>query len=372
MDFALDQKQLEIQKKFREVMFKEIAPRAAATDAGEKFPEDNWKALAECGYLGLALPSENGGGGANISAVVIAAEELSAACASTAICAATGALIPGIIIAKHGAGDIKTKWLPAIASGKAVGAYAIYDPAGGHFSDIAAVAEKTSGGYEITGSKGLVTNAARADVFIVFAKTDGKLSAFLVEKGSSGISIGEHVETMGMRGAPVADVHFDKSPASLIGAEGQGEAIALELLDVAMLHTAVVSVGISRAAYEEGKKRAETRVSGGKPIGAYQEVSFKVADLFIEADTARQLVNLAAWNMDEGSSDARTSVSVAKLYASETSVRNANRAVQIFGGAGYTKSSPVERLYRDAKYTEICDGTSEIQRMLIAEDILKD
>ena len=375
MDFGLNPRQQELQKNLRGLFAKEIAPKAADVDAAAAFPADNFKVLAEAGFLGLTIPKEFGGAGDDVTTAITAIEELATACASTAMCAGASSLVCGGAIEAFGTAALKKKWLPEIASGKAVGSYALTDPSGGGLSDIKMTAVKSGAGYEITGSKSLATNGANAAVVIVIALLDGKLSAFAVEKSLAGFGVGQKIETMGLRGTALADINLDKCivPAeNLLGAEGDGEKIAAAMLNRARLHTAVLSVGIGRAAYEEGKKRAETRVSGGKPLGAYQEVSFRITDMFIESDTARQLCYLAAWTLDEGAAEAATSVSVAKLYASEMAVRNASRAVQIFGGAGYTKASAVERIYRDAKYTEIGDGANEIQRMLIAEDVLKD
>lgn len=375
MDFGLSAKQLELQKKLRELFTKEIATKASAVDEQEAFPAENFRALSGAGYLGLTIPAEFGGAGEDIAMAVTAAEELSAACSSTALCAAASTLACAGAITKFGTPALKDKWLKKLATGTAIGAYALTDVGGGHLSDTKAEAVKTASGFELTGTKVFVTNGAVADLAVVIAMLDGKPTAFIVEKTLAGYTAGEKMKLLGMRGASASDIALEKCavPAeNLLGGEGGGEAVALWILDRTRLHTAVLSVGIGRSAYAEAKKRAETRISGGKPIGAYQEVSFRITDMYIEMDTARQLAYEAAWLLDSGSPDARNMIRMAKLYASEMAVRNANRAVQIFGGAGYVRDSVVERLYRDAKFTEIVDGTNEVLRMAIADEILKD
>lgn len=370
MDFNLSKEQLELQKTLKEKFESEIAPNAAKIDEERVFPGDNMKALAEAGYLALAIPS---GGEPDWTTAAMAAEELGAVCASTALCAGASAWVCGGTIAACGADALKDKWLAKLADGSAVGAYAVTDPSGGHLVDIETTAEKDGGDYVIKGEKAFVTNAAQADVVIILARTGDALSAFAVETAADGISAGEQIKTMGMRGAPGALLKLDGCRVgadNLLGGEGQGEAVAEKLMDIARLHTAAMSVGIARAAFEHGKEYAETRRSGGKPIGAYQEVAFKIAEMYSEFDTSRQLMYFAAWNFGIDSLSASMDISIAKLFASETAVRNANRAMQIFGGAGYTEGQAVERIYRDAKYLEIADGTSEVLRMSIADEVI--
>lgn len=369
MDFKLNAEQLELQKKLKVLVSSEIGPKAAATDIAGEFPSDNWKKLADAGYMAVTL---SGDGAPDWISGVMAVEELSAGCPSTALCAGASAWVCGGAIAAFGSAAAKSKWISKLASGEAVGAYAVTDPEGGHLSDIALEAVKTSGGYELTGSKSFVTNAQQADVVVVIAKVeDGGLGVFIVEKEAGGYEVGEAIKTLGMRGAPGAEIKFNKCPVSednrLLG---DGAELAARILTLARLHTAALSTGIGRAAFEAGKEFAETRRSGGKPIGAYQEVAFKISDMFIEADTGRQLSYYAAYLLMEDDREAETEVSIAKLYASETSVRNANRALQIFGGKGYTQDVVVERIFRDARYTEIADGTSEVLRMLIGNSAL--
>lgn len=368
MDFNLNKEQLDLQKKLKELIASEIAPKAGDTDKAGVFPAGNWKKLAEAGYMAITLPKE---GATDWITGVMAVEELATGCPSTALCAGASAWICGGAIAAYGSDAAKAKWLPKLASGEAVGAYAITDPQGSHLSDITLEAAKTSSGYELSGSKSFVTNASKADVIVVIAKTEGEPAVFIVEKEAGGYEVGEAIQTLGMKGAPCANITFNKCPVSednkLLGDGGE---IASKLLLLARLHTAALSVGIGRAAFEEGKNYAETRRSGGKPIGAYQEVAFKISDMYVENDIGRQLSYYAAYMLMQGDPEADTEVSIAKLYASETAGRNANRALQIFGGKGYTLDAAVERIYRDARYVEIADGSSEVQRMKIANAAL--
>jgi len=369
MDFRLNERQLELQKKLKELIGSEIAPKAASTDRAGIFPSDNWKKLAEAGFMAITLPEE---GATDWISGVMAVEELASGCPSTALCVGASAWICGGAIAAFGSDAAKSKWCPKLASGEAVGAYAITDPEGGYLSDISIEAVEADGGYELSGSRTFVTNANQADVIVVMAKTEeGEPAVFIVEKEAGGYEVGEPVKTLGMRGAPCAEIKFNKCPvADDNRLQGNGAEIASRILVFARLHKAALSTGIGRAAFEEGKAYAETRRSGGKPIGAYQEVAFKISDMYIENDTGRMLTNHAAYLLMEGDPEAETEVSVAKLYASETAARNANRALQVFGGKGYTLDTAAERIFRDARFTEIADGTSEVQRMKIANAAL--
>ena len=369
MDFRLTEKQLDLQKKLKKLIGSEIAPKAATTDTEGVFPSDNWKKLAEAGYMAITLPED---GATDWMSGVMAVEELSAGCPSTALCVGASAWVCGGAIAAFGSDAAKAKWLPKLASGDAVGAYAITDPEGGHLSDIALEAIKTNSGYELSGCKTFVTNAQQADVIVVIAKTEeGEPAVFIVEKEAGGYEVGEPIRTLGMRGAPCAEIKFEKCPVPEDNRlQGNGAELASKILVIARLHTAALSTGIGRAAFEEGKDYAETRRSGGKPIGAYQEVAFKISDMYVENDTGRQLAYYAAYLLMEGDHEAETEVSIAKLYTSEAAARNANRALQILGGKGYTLDTVVERIFRDARFTEIADGTSEVQRMKIANAAL--
>lgn len=369
MDFRLNKEQLELQKKLKELIGSEIAPKAADTDKAGAFPSDNWKKLAGAGYMAITLPKD---GAPDWISGVMAVEELAAGCPSTALCAGASAWVCGGAIAAFGSDAAKAKWVSKLASGEAVGAYAITDPEGGHLSDISLEAVKTDGGYELSGGKSFVTNAPQADVMVVIAKLEGgEPAVFIVEKEAGGYQVGESIKTLGMRGAQCAEVKFSKCHVSEDNRlKGNGAEIASKILGLARLHTAALSVGIGRAAFEAGKEYAETRRSGGKPIGVYQEVAFKVSDMYIENDVGRQLSYYAAYMLMEGDPEADTEISIAKLYASETAARNANRALQIFGGKGYTLDAVAERIYRDARYAEIADGSSEVQRMKIANAAL--
>ncbi|HOX27972.1 MAG TPA: acyl-CoA dehydrogenase family protein, partial [bacterium] len=287
MNFELDKNQVDIKKKFAEICKKEIAAASVEIDETESFPRKNLDILSESGFLSAPL---NDSGFDYITSVAIG-EDLAAACASTAICVTSGIWIPYLVISNFGSADAKSKWLDKLISGKAIGSYSISDPDGGHLSDVKVKADKDGSGVKINGKKAPVVNGAAADLSIVIARNeDGSLVAFVAEKGMSGFSAGKRIRTMGLRGAQVAELSFENcviAKENILGSGNDGEEIASFMVRIARLFTSILAVGISAASYAAAKNRAETRISGGKPIGAYQEISFRIADIYIETDTTR-------------------------------------------------------------------------------------
>ena len=377
MDFNLSKEHQELCKAFESFCAADIAPNAARVDDDAQFPRDNWDKLAAQGFFALMLPEEYGGKDQKFTCGFAHLEALAAACGSTAMSASTSAWMCASTILKYGTGDLKKSLLPGLASGAKIGAFALAEPgAGSDINAITASAVKQGANWQLSGVKGLVWNGPVADIFIVFARTgDGNggdrkpaLSAFAVEK-SAGIKADAPARTMGMRGAPASNIELNGCAAALLGDEGQGYSIAMDMLDIGRLQMAAIAIGLSRAAYIEAKAHAEDRVAFGKPIGVHQEVGFKIADIFVETDIPRLLAHKAAWQKQLGMK-CDSLIACAKLLATEAAVRNANRAVQILGGRGYTNESAAERIYRDVKFTDIGQGTSEILRQLVAKELL--
>jgi acyl-CoA dehydrogenase len=380
MDFKLTKEQDQFKKELIAFCAAEIAPGAAAVDANESFPAENWKKLAARGIQGLMIPKEYGGQGGCLITGVTAVEAIAAACASTAMAVGTSMFCSAKAIESHATEAVKKAVLPKLASGAAVAAFAVTEPGCG--SDVAAItttATRKDGVYVLNGEKSYITNATAADYIVVAAKSgeaDGKpkFSVLLVPKGAAGMSVGGAYKTMGLRGAPASSVKFDNCevPAeNLLGAEGEGFRIVMDALDYARLNVAAVSGGISTAAFLAAKEFSENRVAFGKPIAAHQDIAFRVADMHVEADIARMLMYHAAWQKGEGMKCAPL-VAIAKVSASEAAIANANRAMSVFGGRGFDRGLSVERLYRDAKHTEVAAGTSDILRGIIAADLLKE
>lgn len=370
MDFSLDKEQQELQKTLSAFCKENIAPNAAKVDESAQFPRDNWSALAAQGFFGIMLPESAGGRGMDLIAGVVAASELAAACGATAMAATTSAWLCSTAILKYGSDSLKSTLLPALAKGEKIGAFAMAEPgAGTDFAAIEATAAQDGDKYILNGIKGLVWNGPVADIVIVFAKTGDEIAAFAVESGADGLAAGPAADTMGFRGAVASNIELKDCVVPADNKLNGGADMIAEMLDYARLQIAAVSVGLAQACYEEAKLYAEDRIAFGKPIGVFQEVAFRVTDLFVDADMANQLTCQAAWMKQQGMK-CTPMIASAKLFASEAVVRNAGRAVHILGGKGFLKGCVSERVYRDAKFAEIGGGTSEIMRQIIAADVL--
>jgi butyryl-CoA dehydrogenase len=380
MDLELTPEQTLLRDTARELAAKEILPRAAEIDRTHEFPRALVSRLGEVGLLGVMVPERWGGAGMDALSYALALEEISRACASTGvIMSVQNSLVCGPLVSS-GSDAQKAKWLPELATGKKIGCFALSEPEAG--SDAAAqrtTAVRKGGGWVISGTKNFITNAPAADVMLVAANTDpGKgsrgISVFIVPTDTPGVKLGKHDEKMGIRGAVSSQVFLDSVAVgedALLGAENEGFKIAMKGLDGGRIGIAAQAVGIARAAFEDAVRYARERKTFGQPIADHQAIQFKLADMATEIDGARLLLWRAAAKKDAGVRYSREAA-MAKLFASEVANRVAKEALQVFGGYGYLADFPAERHYRDAKITEIYEGTSEIQRLVIASSLLKE
>ena len=379
MDFELTDEQQLIRDAVREFAAAEVAPIAAELDRDHRFPYELLPRLADMNLMGMPYPEKEGGAGADYVSYVIAVEELSRACASTGIILSAHTSLATWPIFKFGTEAQKERYLHDMASGRRLGAFALTEPAAG--TDAAAgtaTATLHADGYALNGSKMFITNAPYAEVYIAFAKTDPErgargMSAFIVEKDTPGFSVGEAEHKLGIRGSSTPPVYFSDCRVpkeALLGGEGDGFKIAMQTLDGGRIGVSAQALGIAQAALDASVAYAKERVQFGKPIATLQAIQWMIADMATEIDAARLLVYRAASCVDNGRPYS-TEGAMAKLFASETATRVAGKAIQIHGGYGYTESYPVERNYRDAKITELYEGTSEVQRMVIARSTLR-
>jgi butyryl-CoA dehydrogenase len=379
MDFELTDEQQLIRDAVREFAEAEVTPIAAELDRDHRFPRELLPKLAEMNLMGMPYSEKEGGAGADYVSYVIAVEELSRACASTGVILSAHTSLATWPVFKFGTEAQKDQYLHDMASGRRLGAFALTEPAAGTDAGAGtATATLHPDGYALNGSKMFITNAPFAEVYIVFAKTDPErgtrgMSAFIVEKDTPGFSVGEAEHKLGIRGSSTPPVYFSDCRVpreALLGAEGDGFKIAMATLDGGRIGIAAQALGIAQAALDASVAYAKERVQFGKPIATLQAIQWMIADMATEIDAARLLVYRAASCVDHGRPYS-TEGAMAKLFASETATRVAGKAIQIHGGYGYTESYPVERNYRDAKITEIYEGTSEVQRMVIARSALR-
>ena len=379
MDFKLSEEQELIRSNIREFALKHIEPVAVEIDQKSRQPVEVFDKLAELGMMGISYPTEYGGGGADFVTTMIVTEELARSCASTGFLHGYSFGLIGHPILTFGNEEQKKRWMPGLAAGKITGAFTLTEPgAGTDVSAAASVAVKKGNEYILNGTKTFITNASLADVFVTFAYTDREagvkgMSAFLIPKGTPGLFVGDHFDKMGIRGSQTSEVVFKDCavPADcLLGKEGDGFKIAMSALDAGRIGMAAMSTGIAQACLDESVKYSKQRVQFKKPISQQQAIQWFIADMSTDIDAARFLYLYAAWVKDQGQPFS-LAASKAKLFCSECAVKHTSKAVQIQGGYGYIKGSKAERLYRDAKITEIGEGTSEAQRMIIAGAALR-
>jgi len=378
MDFELTDAQRLFQESARNFAEKEIAPIAEKVDELGVFPRETIRKLGELGFMGIAVPQAYGGAGADFVCYVLALEEISRACASHGvIMSVNNSLYCGPLV-KFGTEEQKRRFLTAVASGKSVGCFCLSEPgAGSDAANQQTTARREGDCYVLNGTKNFITNGAEADFAIVFATANRELKhkgicAFVVERGTPGFAVAHVEKKLGIRGSSCAQLTFDncRIPAgNLLGQEGEGFKIALATLDGGRIGIAAQAVGIARAALEASLAYSKQRVQFGRPIAANQAIQFMLADMATEIDAARLLALNAALLKDQGLRHTKES-SMAKLYASEVAMRAGIKGVQIFGGYGYMMDYPAQRFMRDAKVTEIYEGTSEVQRMVIASALL--
>jgi butyryl-CoA dehydrogenase len=380
VDLELSPEQTMIRDTARDLASKEILPKAAEIDRQHRFPREIVARLAELGLMGVAIPQEWGGAGMDTVSYALAVEEISRACASTGVIMSVNNSLVCDPLLRFGSEAQKRSWLVPLASGQKLGCFALSEPdAGSDAAGLKTTARRQGDGWVLDGTKNFITNGPVADLAIVFAMTDpGQgskgISAFLVPLTATGLTLGRPDDKLGIRGAPSSQIFLADCalPAeALLGGEGQGFKIAMSTLDGGRIGIAAQAVGIARAAFEDSARYSLQRKTFGQPIASHQAIQFKLADMCTEIDAARLLVWRAAVKKDEGGRYT-TDASMAKVFASEVANRAAKEAVQIFGGYGYLTDFPVERHFRDAKITEIYEGTSEIQRLVIASSLLRD
>ena len=378
MDFELTEEQRLFQETAQQVAEKEITPIAERVDESGQFPRETIAQLGELGFMGVAVPQEYGGAGADTVCYVLALEEISRACASHGVIMSVNNSLYCEPVLRFGMEEQKRRFLAPVASGKSMGCFCLSEPgAGSDAANQQTTARREGDWYVLNGTKNFITNGNEADYAIVFATVNKALKhkgicAFAVERWTPGFTVAHLEKKLGIRGSSCAQLTFDNcrvSAENLLGKEGEGFKIALATLDGGRIGIAAQAVGIARAALEASRDYSKQRIQFGKPIAANQAIQFMLADMATEIDAARLLTLNAALLKDRGLRHTKES-SMAKLYASEVAMRASIKGVQIFGGYGYMMDYPAQRFMRDAKITEIYEGTSEVQRMVIASALL--
>ncbi len=378
MDFELNEEHRMVRDMVRDLARSEIAPRAAEVDKTESFPADNIQKMAELGLLGLPFPEDYGGGGGDYLGYAIAVEEIARACGSTALIYAAHVSLGCGPIYDFGTEEQKRKWLPRLCSGQGLAALGLTEPEAG--SDAGATrttAVRDADSYVLNGSKMWITSGAIADVVTCTAKTDPQagtrgISSFLVAKGTPGFVPGKNEPKMGLKGSVTSALSFEncRIPAkNLLGEEGAGFKQALITLDAGRISIGAMALGLAQAAFDEAVRYSKERVQFGQPIAKFQAIQWMISDMATEVDAARLMVYRAAAMKDAGLRFTKEAA-MAKLYASEVAERAAFKALQTHGGYGYSREYPVERIYRDQRLCSIGEGTSEIQRLVIARQVL--
>jgi len=386
MNYDLTPEQLSIKDNFTKFCTKEIEPRSAMLDEASheevaKLMKENIKKMASIGYLGIGHEEAYGGMNLDLISQAIAGEAVASACASTFLsCGASSGLF-GMPLRLFGTEAQKKKYLPGIIKGEIIGCFGLTEPeAGSDAASIKTTAVKQGDKWILNGTKTFITNATIADVALIFAYNDkakgpgAGVTCFLVDKGIKGFSAGKPFDKMGFRGSPTAElilVDCEVPDSAVLGTIGNGFIQAMQTLEYGRIGMATVCLGIAAKCLELANKYSKERKVFGKPINRFQDIAFKLADMLIMSDTARLLIYQAAWAKETNQPESAVLASVAKVWASETASQIAHLAVQVHGGYGYMKEYPVERLFRDARLGEIGEGTSEIQRILIAKDLIR-
>jgi alkylation response protein AidB-like acyl-CoA dehydrogenase len=380
MDLSLNSEQILLRDSVRQFMETEMRPVLRAYEREERFPEAELRKLGEMGCCGMLIPEEWGGAGMDMVSYVVMLEEVARVCASTAITLSVTNSVASAPILRHGSEEQKNKYLPRLARGEILGAFCLTEPAAG--SDAAGIqsrAVRDGDSYVINGTKSWVSNGGHTGVYVVFAKTNPAdryhgITAFLVESTFPGFRVARYEDKMGLRISKSAEITLTDCrvpAANRLGEEGQGLKIALEALDGGRVGVAAQAVGLAQGALEAAAKYAKQRRAFGKTISEFQAIQWMLADMQTEIEAARVLLYQAAWMRDKNMARAGAFASRAKLYASEMVNRVVYKAVQVHGSLGYSRESDVERYYRDARVITIYEGTSEMQRMVIARDLLR-
>jgi alkylation response protein AidB-like acyl-CoA dehydrogenase len=379
MDLTPTETQALIQKTAREFAERVVAPQAAENDRTERFPRESLKGLAELGLLGIAVPTELGGAGAGAVAYALAMQEIARACASTAVLMSVINMV-GETIASFATDEQRKRYCPALANGTfAMGSFALSEPdAGSDPASMRTTARRDDGGWVLDGTKQWITGGAHAGILLVWARTGPPaagakgISCFLLEGGTAGLKIGRPEDKLGIRASETVSIELDGcrvASDALLGEENAGLRVALAALAGGRIGISAQAIGIARAALAESVAYAQNRHAFGRPIGEHQAIQFKIADMKTRIEAAHLLSMRAAW-LKEGGKPYVQAAAMAKLFASESAIRICNENVQIHGGYGYVREFPAERHLRDARVTTIYEGTSEIQRIVLARGIL--
>ncbi|MEE9227084.1 MAG: acyl-CoA dehydrogenase family protein [Acidobacteriota bacterium] len=379
MDFSFTPEEKMIRTMVRDLADQVLRPGVSERERAGRFPEEAIPPLAEAGLLGMAIPEQFGGTHLNTVSFCLAIEELARVCASTAVTVSVSNTVCGYPISHFGTADQKQRYLPRLARGEMLGGFCLTEPGAG--SDAAGISSryrKQGSEFILDGTKTWVTNARVGSLFVVMATRNSQegargISAFLVESGFPGFSFGRLEDKLGLRASTTGEVRLEdcRVPASnLLGEEGKGLNIALHCLTIGRLGIAAQAIGIAEEAFQVARDYAKQRQAFGRAISSFQAIQFMLADMVTGIEASRWLMLRAACMRDAGNRDFGRESSMAKLFASETSKRVADAALQIHGGYGYSREYPVERLFRDARVTSIYEGTSEIQRIVIARSLL--
>ena len=388
MDFTLSKEHEMARALFREFAEKEVKPLAIEVDETEVFPRETVEKMAKAGFMGIPVPKEYGGQGCDILTYAMCVEELAKVCGTTAVIVSAHTSLCCDPILTFGTEDQKKKYLPDLASGKKIGAFGLTEPGAGTDAQGQQTKAVLDGDeWVLNGSKIFITNGKEADVYVIFAITGmvekrgrmtKEISAFIVEKGTPGFSFGTKEKKMGIRGSSTYELIFTDCripKENMLGAQGKGFGIAMHTLDGGRIGTAAQALGLGEGALERTIAYVKERKQFGRAIGQFQNTQFQLADMATKAQAAQFMVYKAACTKDQYTKDHKTSYNVeaamAKLYAAEMAMEVTTKAVQLHGGYGYTREYEVERMMRDAKITEIYEGTSEVQRMVISANLLK-
>lgn len=379
MDFMLTEQQQMMKKLFAEFAEKDVKPLAAEVDEEERFPRENVEKMKACKMMGIPFSREYGGAGADYLSYILAVEELSKKCGTTGVVLSAHTSLGTWPIEHFGTEEQKNKYLPDLCTGKKLAAFSLTEPnAGTDAAGQQTTAVKDGDDYILNGTKIFITNAGEADVYVIFAMTDKTkgthgISAFIVEKGMPGFTVGQHEKKLGIRGSATSELIFNNvrlSKDHLLGQEGKGFKIAMMTLDGGRIGIAAQALGIAQGAIDETVPYVKARKQFGRSIAKFQNTQFQLADMQVKTDAARWLVYDAAMKKEKGLPYS-VEAAKAKLFAAEVAMEVTTKAIQLMGGYGYTRDYPVERMFRDAKITEIYEGTSEVQRMVISGAMLK-
>lgn len=374
----LTEEQASLQKVIRDFAQQEIAPKAAYYDEAEEFPWENLHKMAELGLLGMPVAEEFGGAGTDTVSYIAAIEEISKACASTGAIMAVHTSTGIMPIYMFGTEEQKQKYVPDLATGKKIGAFALTEAgAGSDAAQVATTAVLDGDEWVLNGSKCFITNGGEAEVYTILASTDKTkgtkgITAFIIEKDTPGFTFGKKEHKLGIRASATRELIFQDCripKENMLGKEGEGFKMAMQVISGARIGISAQAVGIAQAAYEAALEYSKVRVQFGKPIAKQQSIAFMLADMAIQIEAARQLVYHAAQMKDAGQPFDKEAA-MAKTFSSDIAVQVALDAIQVLGGYGYTREYPVERLLRDAKITQIYEGTNQIQRVVISRSIL--